>query len=73
MATANRVTKAYVYLTEKWYLDDCEKNEKRIIRKKAQKFVVRDGELQYKNSECVKVPNTVWEKKDIAWECDKCM
>ena len=44
------IEKAYVYLTEKRYPDDCEKNEKRIIRKKAQKFVVRDGELQYKKS-----------------------
>ena len=44
------IEKAYVYLTEKRYPDDCEKNEKRIIRKKAQKFVVQDGELQYKKS-----------------------
>ena len=24
------------------------------------------------HSECVKVPNTVWENTNIAWQCDKC-
>ena len=41
------VEKAYLYLTEQRYPDGCSKNEKRIIRRKTSKFVVRDGDLLY--------------------------
>ena len=39
---------AYVYLTEKKYPSGCSDVRKRVIRKKSQKFVVKDGELFYK-------------------------
>ena len=43
------VEEAYVYTTEKTYLDGCSANRKRVIRKKALKFHVGDnGELFYR-------------------------
>ena len=42
------VQKACTFLSERRYPDGCSKNEKRIIRRKALKFVVRDGDLLYK-------------------------
>ena len=44
------VEKAYLYLTEHRYPDGCSKNEKRIIRRKTSKFLVRDGDLLYKKT-----------------------
>ena len=37
--------KVYLYITEKWYADEVSENGKRIIRKKASKFTVIDGEM----------------------------
>ena len=42
------VQEAYIYLTEHHYPQDCTNVRKRSIRKKAGKFVVRDGELFFK-------------------------
>jgi hypothetical protein len=41
----------YLYLSQRKYPDGCEANRKRQIRKKAEKFTLRDGELyvQYYN------------------------
>ena len=39
---------AYIFLTEKRYPNGCTELRKRVIRKKALKFVVKDGELFYK-------------------------
>ena len=36
------------YLLEKKYPDDASKNEKRIIRRKAEKIVVQNGEIYFK-------------------------
>ena len=38
---------AVLYLQENQYRDDCTKNEKRCIRRKAKKFMLQDGELLY--------------------------
>ena len=46
---------AYVYLTEKKYPSGCSDVRKRVIRKKSQKFVVKDGELFYKQQKKGKV------------------
>ena len=40
--------KAFAYVTERRYPGGCLSNEKRIIRRKAAKFVVRNGELMYR-------------------------
>ena len=40
--------KAYIYLTERRYPENSSSNDKRIIRRKAAKFNMRDGELFYK-------------------------
>lgn len=37
--------KVYFYLTEKRYTDGTSENCKRVIRKKASKFVIIDGEM----------------------------
>ena len=39
------VEHAFLYLNEKTYPPDCTKNEKRSIRRKAEKLVVVNGEL----------------------------
>ena len=39
--------KAYTYITSKTYPDGASSNEKRTIRLKSAKFVVRNGELLY--------------------------
>ena len=44
----NLVQKAYIYITEGTYPGGATANEKRVIRKKAKKFAVRNGELVYK-------------------------
>jgi len=41
------VQQAYVYVTDKTYPEGCSENLKRVIRWKAKKFAVRDGELYY--------------------------
>ena len=46
---------AYIYLTEKKYPPGCNDTRKRVIRKKAQKFVVDKGELLYKQQKKGKV------------------
>ena len=38
---------AVLYLQENRYRDDCTKNEKRSIRRKAKKFMLQDGDLLY--------------------------
>ena len=43
------VEKAYIYFTENRYLADCSKNDKRSIRRKAERLVERNGELFYIN------------------------
>ena len=48
--------KAYHYLTEKSYPLQCSKNEKRIIRRKAERLEVKDGVLHYKKKD----GNKVW-------------
>ena len=42
------IQKAFVYLTDKTYPEGSTKNEKRCIRKKAEKIVVLNGVLHYK-------------------------
>ena len=51
----NLVQEAYIYLTEHRYPQDCTYTRKRSIRKKAGKFVVRDGELFFKKKRKGKV------------------
>ena len=41
------VEDVYIYLTEGKYPVDCAANRKRVIRRKAEKFRVRNGELFY--------------------------
>ena len=41
------IDEAFVYLSEKKYSDEANANRKRIIRKKAEKFVIVDRELYY--------------------------
>ena len=50
------VEKAYLYLTEKRYPIQCSKNDKRIIRTKAERLEVKDGVLYYKKKD----GNKVW-------------
>ena len=42
------VEQAFAYLTSAMYPVDCTENRKRVIRKKAKKFMQRDGEFYYK-------------------------
>ena len=49
---------AYIYRTEK-YPEEATENRRRIIRKKAAKFVVKDGELFYKMKKKDKVSLSV--------------
>ena len=49
------VQEAYIYLTERRYPHGCADFRKRSIRKKAGKFVVRDGELFFKKKRKGKV------------------
>lgn len=53
------VEQVYAYLTHSQYPAACDKNQKRVIRKKATRFVVRDGELYYKLLKKNKVVGTV--------------
>ena len=46
--------KAYTYITSKTYPDGASSNEKRTIRRKAAKFVVRNGELLYRKCKRMK-------------------
>ncbi len=39
---------AFLYLTEKRYPHQCMKNDKKSIRRKAERLAVRDGDLYYK-------------------------
>ena len=48
------VQKAYIYITEGTYPGGATANEKRVIRKKAKKFAVRNGELVYKKVICAR-------------------
>ena len=47
-ATHDSVDGGYVYITEGRYPAGASANHKRMIRAKAKKFAVRDGELFYK-------------------------
>jgi len=49
------VQEAYVYLTEHRYQPGCISSRKRSIRKKAGKFVVREGEMFFKKKRKGKV------------------
>ena len=49
------VEQAYVYLTSATYPPGCDENRKRVIRKKAKKFELKDGELYYKQKQKTKV------------------
>ena len=44
-----------LYLQENWYRDDCKKNEKRSIRRKAKKLLLQDGDLLYTKKSNTKV------------------
>ena len=46
---------AVLYLQENRYRDDCTKNEKRCIRRKAKKFMLQDGDLLYTKKDKTKV------------------
>ena len=54
------VEQAYAYLTTSTYPPGCTENRKRVIRTKAKKFELRDGELFYKQKQKGKVLSTVW-------------
>ena len=45
------VEHAFLYLTDKTYPSECTKNEKRSIRRKADKLVIVSGELFYKKKD----------------------
>ena len=45
------VEHAFVYLTDKIYPPGCTKNEKRSIRRKAEKLTIISGELYYKKKD----------------------
>ena len=47
-SSGDLLEKAYTYITSKTYPDGASSNEKRTIRRKAAKFVVRNGELLYR-------------------------
>ncbi len=49
MEEADLVEQVYNYITKASYPPAATKNEKRVIRNKAQKFKVNDGELYYMN------------------------
>ena len=49
------VEQAYVYLMKKTYPSDCSETRRRVIRKKAARFEVKDGELYYKQKQKGKV------------------
>ena len=53
--TEQLIEQAYTYLREKTYPDGCSETRKRVIRKKAAKFEVKDGELYYKQKQNGKV------------------
>ena len=48
-AETDLVDQAYRYITTQTYPPGCSANKKRTIRKKSQKFEVRDGEIYYKD------------------------
>ena len=49
------VEQAYAYLTTSTYPSGCTENRKRVVRKKAKKFELKDGELYYKQKQKGKV------------------
>lgn len=49
------VQKAFMYLRDKTYPEGCTKNEKRCIRKKAEKLVARNGVMYYKKKDGAEV------------------
>ena len=53
--TEQLIEQAYTYLREKTYPDGCPDSRKRVIRKKAAKFELKDGELYYKHKQNGKV------------------
>jgi len=56
-AETDLVEQAYQYLSTRSYPTGCSDNRKRVIRKKAKRFEVRDGELYYKKKVKGKVSN----------------
>ena len=49
------VQKAFLYLKDKTYPEGCTKNEKRCIRRKAEKLVERNGVMYYKKKDGAEV------------------
>ena len=49
------VQQAYAYVTDKTYPSGCSETRRRVIRKKATKFELKDGELYYKQKQKGKV------------------
>ena len=52
------IDKVYFYLTEKRYPDGTSENCERVIRKKASKFVIVDGEIHLTKKRKIKVRAT---------------
>lgn len=42
------IEEVYLYITANQYPEEASESRKRAIRKKAKKFIVKDGELYYK-------------------------
>ncbi len=62
---------AYAYLTTCTYLARCTENKKRVIRKKSCKFLVKDGELCYKQKKKGQVHSYNHEcKQEQSQACD---
>ena len=53
--TGDFIVDVYLYLAKKIYPDGCKRQRKRTIRRKAEKFVVREGQLFYINNKGDKV------------------
>ena len=60
----NLVDAVFIYLTESRYSEGCSATRKRTIRKKAKKFVVRDGVMYFLKK---KKKRQVWIHFDIIY------
>ena len=49
------IDNVYQYLSQKWYCLRCTEGGKRVIRRKAERFVLNDGELYFKRKQKGKV------------------
>ena len=73
------VEDVYIYLTKGQYPVNCAANRKRVIRRKAEKFRVRNGELFYikkksrkVNLQCVSAPKEALNHTEVPWYCNSC-